>query len=328
MADNVPFLIINPNAKDKRLGKKLDRILESAKNAFGDFQYELTTKIGDGIPIAKKAISEGYNTLVSVGGDGTLNEIINVTAKTDVKVGMIPGGSACDSLKTHGIPNDFDRAFEIVAEGYHERFPVGQMKGDTDRYFIEMVNGGFIGETAAALADRYEWASGEIAYGYVAIKIIMGFKPIPTKITIDGKIKREDNFSTLAIALTDCIAGFEFIPDNHPRLDDFGIIFSHHKGMKLIKLLLKAVKGNHLKNTDDFEILRGKHIVVESDIPHTWESEGEIPSRNATRIEVNYIPDAVNLIIPEGWKYGKSSKERNAAKKRVFKHQQPFPEND
>ena len=113
MADNVPFLIINPNAKDKRLGKKLDRILESAKNAFGDFQYGLTTKIGDGIPIAKKAISEGYNTLVSVGGDGTLNELINVAAKTDVKVGMIPGGSACDSLKTHGIPNDFDRAFEL-----------------------------------------------------------------------------------------------------------------------------------------------------------------------------------------------------------------------
>ncbi len=328
MADNVPYLIINPNAQDKRLSKKIDEILKSAKKAFGEFQYELTTKIGDGIPIAKKAISEGYNTLVSVGGDGTLNELINVAAKTDVKVGMIHGGSACDSLKTHGIPKNFDRAFEIVAEGYHERFPVGHLKGDTERYFIEMVNGGFIGDTANALAGRYEWASGEIAYGYVAIKVIMGFKPIPTKITVDNKIIRETNLSTFAVSLTDCISGFEFIPGNHPRLDDFGIIFSHKKGLKLIKLLLKAVSGNHLKNTDDFEILRGKHVIIESEIPHTWESEGEIPSRNATRIEVTHIPDAVNLIIPEGWKYGKTSKERNKAKKRVLKHQQPFPEDD
>ena len=326
MADNTPFLVINPHAEDKRLGKKLDAIFKAAKNNLGDFQYEMTTKIGDGIPITKKAIAEGYKTIIAVGGDGTLNEVVNVAAKTDVKVGMIPGGSACDSHKTHGVPRNFERAFEIIADNNCERFPMGHVKGDTERYFIEMINGAFIGATSAALGDRYEWAHGEIGYGYVAIRIAMGFRPIPSKITIDGKLVREENLSTFAVSLTDSISDFEFIPGNHPRLDDFAIFIAKDlKGLKLVKLMLKAINANHLDDKN-IEILRGKHIVVESERPHTWEIEGEIPSRNATRMEIKYVPDAINLLVPKGWKYGMSKKERSKAKKRVLKRQQPFPE--
>jgi diacylglycerol kinase family enzyme len=73
MVDNTPFLVINPHADNKKLRKKVDKILNIAKEVFGDFEYEFTTKIGDGIPIGKKAVKNGYKTLVAIGGDGTLN---------------------------------------------------------------------------------------------------------------------------------------------------------------------------------------------------------------------------------------------------------------
>lgn len=324
MADSTPFLVINPHADDKRLGKKVDNILNIAKEVFGDFDYELTINIGDGIPISKKAVKNGYKTLVAIGGDGTLNELVNVAAKTDIKVGMIPGGSANDSLKTHGIPKDFRRAFEIIAEGYYERFPVGLFKGDTERYFIEMVNGAFIGQTAASLYDRFEWAHGELGYAYAAIRVAMAYKPLPTKVTIDNQIVREVNLSTFAVSLTDCISDFEMMPENHPRRGDFAILLARDiKGLGLVKLILKAINGKHIPN-EKVEILRGKHVVIESEEPHVWESEGEIPSRNATRIETQYIPDAVNLIIPKGWKYGLRKKERDKEKKKVLKKQAPY----
>ena len=97
MADNTPFLVINPSADAERLAKKTDEILNIAKDVLGDFEYEMTKKIGDGIPIGQKAVENGYKVLVAIGGDGTLNEIVNVAAKTNVKVGMIPAGSANDS---------------------------------------------------------------------------------------------------------------------------------------------------------------------------------------------------------------------------------------
>jgi len=324
MADNTPFLVINPHADNKRLEKKVDKILQIAKDVFGEVEYELTNKIGDGIPISQKAVKNGHKTLISIGGDGTLNELVNVAVNTDLKEGMIPAGSACDSHKTHGIPKDFKRSFEIIAEGYHERFPVGLLKGDTERYFIEMINGAFIGQTAASLYDRFEWAHGELGYAYAAIRVAMGYKPILTKITIDNKIVREVNLSTFAVSITDCISDFEMIPGNNPRKGDFAILIAKDiKGLGLVKLILKATNGKHLPNKK-VEILRGKHVVIESEEPHVWESEGEIPSKNATRIEAQYIPDAVNLIIPKGWKYGLRKKVRDKEKKKVLKRQPPF----
>ncbi|MGC9780567.1 MAG: hypothetical protein HZR80_15090 [Candidatus Heimdallarchaeota archaeon] len=328
MAGNTPFLIINPNADNKRLGKKTDIILNSAKRIFGDFHYEFTRNIGDGIPISKKALEDGYKTLIAVGGDGTLNELINVAAKTDVKVGLVAGGSACDSHKTHGIPRDFDRAFEIISEGYSEKFPVGFAKGDSERYFIEMINGGLIGKASESLFDRFEWAHGELGYAYAAIRVALEYSPIPTKITIDNEIVREVNASAVAVSLTDVISDFEILPLNNPRLGDFAIfILRDLKGLKLVRVILKATNGkhiNHRKFGKYIEVLRGKHVVVESEEPHTWESEGEIPSRKSKRMEIQYIPDAVNIIIPEGWKYGLRKADRTKAKKRVLKRQSPF----
>ncbi|HUT82359.1 MAG TPA: diacylglycerol kinase family protein [Candidatus Bathyarchaeia archaeon] len=324
MADRTPFLVINPNAEDRRLGKQLDKILAIAKDTFGDFSYELTKKMGDGIPIARRAVAEGYKVLVSVGGDGTLNEVVNVAAKTDLKVGMIPGGSACDSFKTHGIPRNFKRAFEIVSEGYYERFPVGLAKGDSERYFIEMVNGAFIGLASANLADRFEWAHNEIGYGYAAIRTALEFKLIPSKITIDNKIVREGDLAVIAVSLTDVISDFIILPGNNPRIGDFGIIIGKDlTKWKLVRQLLRSINGKHIPNKA-IEIFRGKHVVIESAKPHMWESEGEIASRNSTRMEVTYIPDAINLIIPKGWQYSLSKKDRTKEKKKVLKKLPPY----
>jgi len=325
LVDSTPFLIINPNADDKRLRKQLPKIHKLAKEIFGDYAFELTTKIGDGIPIARKAKENGYNLLVAIGGDGTLNEVVNVAAETDLLVGMVPGGSACDSHKTHGIPRDFERAFQIIDEGYYERFPMGLAQGDTKRYFIEMINGAFIGETSAALADRFEWAHTEIGYGYAAIRIALEYKPKFSKVVIDDKIVREVNLSCFAVALTDVISDFEMLPGNHPRKGDFAIILVKDlTKWKLVKLVLKATNGKHIPHKN-VEILRGKHIVVDSTVPHTWEIEGEIPSKKTTHMEISYIPDVINLIIPKGWKYGMRKKERAKAKKRVQKGLPPFP---
>ena len=86
---------------------------------------------------------------------------------------------------------------------------------------------------------------------------------------------------------------------------------------------MKAINGKHVPNKK-LEILRGKHVVIESDRPHTWEIEGEIPSRKSTRMEVTYIPDAINLVIPKGWKYGAALSDRKKAKKNVLRRMEPF----
>ena len=70
MADNTPFLIINPNSNNGKTSKEINDILSVAKKVLGDFSYDLTTKMGDGVVLANKAKKEGYKTIVAIGGDG------------------------------------------------------------------------------------------------------------------------------------------------------------------------------------------------------------------------------------------------------------------
>jgi YegS/Rv2252/BmrU family lipid kinase len=317
MADTTPFLIINPNSNNRKTAKEIDYIIDVAKDVLTDFDYELTTKMGDGIRLAEKAKEKGYKTIVAIGGDGTLNEIANVVTNTDIKVGMIASGGSCDAHKTHGIPRNLERSLEIISEGYYERFPVGLARGDTDRYFLDMTDGAFTGAVAEQSHTRMKWIHGDLRYMLLAFKMAYTFKPIHSEITVDDQY-REGKVSVFAVALSDILAGFEIIPGNHPRKGDLAVIICKNlRRMRLIYNLLRAINGKHIKNKD-IEILRGRNIVIDSEKPMTWEAEGEIYSKKTTRVEFEYIDNAINLIIPKIWKYGLTREERKAAVQAVL----------
>ncbi|MCG3221324.1 MAG: hypothetical protein H7641_08085, partial [Candidatus Heimdallarchaeota archaeon] len=87
--DSEPFLIINPNAGSGKAGKRINKLLPSIKEHFGEIAYEITKKPRDEVSITKKAIEEGYKTILSMGGDGTASNIGDVLIDyPDVKLGM------------------------------------------------------------------------------------------------------------------------------------------------------------------------------------------------------------------------------------------------
>lgn len=72
------FLIINPNSKSGKTGKRVNKYLKIINEYLGDIEYELTTKPREEATIAKKAVEEGYKTILSLGGDGTATNIGDV----------------------------------------------------------------------------------------------------------------------------------------------------------------------------------------------------------------------------------------------------------
>jgi diacylglycerol kinase family enzyme len=186
-----------------------------------------------------------------------------------------------------------------------------------------MLNGAFIGRSSATINKIHKLVHGEFGYGLVAAYVSLFHRPIKTRVTIDDEIVRESKLGAFGVCLTDVISDFEMVPGNHPKKGDFAVFFCKKLGgLRLLRLMLKAIDGKHIDHKH-VEILRGKKVVIESKKPHVWESEGEIPSRKATRLEVEYVPEAVNLIIPRGWKYGFTKKERQEAIRKVL-HREPF----
>ena len=95
-------MIVNPNAGIMKGQRDWPKILQILRDEKIDFTYELTTKQGDAITMAAMAIEEGYRNLAVIGGDGTMNEVLNgiflqkAVPLSEITLGMIPVGTGND----------------------------------------------------------------------------------------------------------------------------------------------------------------------------------------------------------------------------------------
>jgi diacylglycerol kinase (ATP) len=113
--------IVNPAAAGGAAGREWPGIQSMAQDRLGPFQVQLTAGLGDAIQLTRQAILEGADLVVCVGGDGTLNEVVNGFMAADEPIrsrpilGYIPLGTGCDFIKTVPIPRDLNRALYQVA---------------------------------------------------------------------------------------------------------------------------------------------------------------------------------------------------------------------
>jgi diacylglycerol kinase (ATP) len=134
------YYIVNPAAGGARINKIQDKLIERLKRLgiYGDFVK--STGADDVGKLAKLGISKGYKTIVAVGGDGTINEVMNaILEHPKVALGIIPMGTTNDLADALGI-TDWFQATGILAARKIEEIPLGHVG---DRVFVTSVTVGF-----------------------------------------------------------------------------------------------------------------------------------------------------------------------------------------
>ena len=115
-----------------------------------------TERPGHAMELAQQAIAEGADTVVAVGGDGTINEIGKVLiSDTSVKFGIVPMGSGNGLARHAEIPLDVEGAFELIKEGHSELIDYGDMNG---HIFFTTAGTGFdaeVGQRFAEMSQRF-----------------------------------------------------------------------------------------------------------------------------------------------------------------------------
>ena len=139
--------IVNPHAGNGSTGSAWPLIETLAKDRLGFFDTYMTQRTGDAVIFAKNAAAEKTRRIVCVGGDGTLNEVVNgvmmnkASIRSELILGFIPNGTGCDFIKTVSIPQDIEQAMDLIASGQTRRIDLGVLflknhKGrDRCRYF-------------------------------------------------------------------------------------------------------------------------------------------------------------------------------------------------
>lgn len=183
------YLIMNPGSRGGASKKKFELIHSLFKNA--DFSY--TKTLYDAYEFSKKANNEGYDAIIAVGGDGTINRVVNGFYNEDgklisnAKFGVIYTGTSPDFCNTYNIPLDAEKAIRVISNGNVKMIDVGLIKmGGVSRCFVCCANIG-LGAVLANNANRgVRKIWGDTLGTFIAlIKTLCAYKPI--EVEINGK---------------------------------------------------------------------------------------------------------------------------------------------
>ena len=193
------FFIVNPNAGSRKGVRDWPKISKLIKESGIPNETVLTTHRGDAIDLTLDCIKQGYRKIAVVGGDGTLNEVVNgvflqkrVSPK-EITVGMIPVGTGNDWCRYFNIPFDYKKALEILMQEKTFVQDVGKVthyynEGPETRYFVNVAGLGYDALVAKKTNMMKEKGRGnQLTYFYFVFASLFQYSFMEAVIEVDGE---------------------------------------------------------------------------------------------------------------------------------------------
>ena len=296
-------LIVNLTAGGGKPNHHLTTILEYLKKNGLNYEVCTTSRQGEAVELARKAADNGVEFIVSVGGDGTVNEIVNgiMKSKHSPALGIIPLGWANDFIKSTGIPSDIIKACEIIIKGKTKKIDVGLINNQI--CFANICGIGFDAEVAHLanqLKNRHPNWNTLSAYVYVFAtikKLLSPFSYHNVKIKIDGQ-ETQSKILFMAVGNGKIYGGrFKITPE--AILDDGFLEVCTVEELGRFKYLMsipKVFKGTH-KSIKGINFYRAKEIVIQSSEPILAQVSGEVIEEQK-EFAITLLPKSLKLIVP------------------------------
>lgn len=300
------MVILNPIAGRGYAARIAPLVVQHFAALGADFDLVETTARGEAIDLTHRAMDDGYDTLVAVGGDGTSHEMVNaMMTHTDErpvgKLGCIPAGSGNDFAIMNGAPENLAQACRAIVEGQTRRIDVAKVTIDNGpvQYFGNTLGIGFDGLVNRGCLE-YKRLRGLALYLPVVLKtVFVDMQASEVEITYDGNTIRRKVLMTVICNGPREGAAFRVAPD--ARTDDGLldiIIAGDMSRLKILSMIPRFMKGTHLSD-ESIESYRARHVIVASEGPLYLHMDGEIVCDFAHRVEARVIPGCLEVITSE-----------------------------
>lgn len=203
-------LIINPKSAGGSAGSRWQEI-ESLlkKNNMPKYSFQVTGKQGDASLFAKQATEEGVKTIVVVGGDGTISEVVNGYCSVDnssqnTSIVILNMGTGGDFCRTLGVPSDPNLSIQKIFDGKEVLIDVGKIQYTTmdgerkDRFFNNIVGCGMAGKVVYDV-NRSTKKFGAFSYYLGALGNLFNYKNKEIKVKFDNYFEQTISIVTLAV---------------------------------------------------------------------------------------------------------------------------------
>lgn len=301
------FVIVNPNAGKRKGQHDWLTIARLLGEAGIDFINIFTEHRDHAMLLARKYIEKGFRNIIVVGGDGTLNEVVNgiFTQKhvhpSEVTLAMIPVGTGNDWCRMFNIPNDYKESIELINSGPRFVQDIGMVKyysslgQEKTRYFLNMAGMGFdalVAKKTNSQKDRGK--GGAFSYFINIFSSLFYHKSCKTTIELDTETLSQDVFSMTVGICQYNGGGMKQAPNAKPDdgLFDLTIIRPIGK-FKIIRNVIKLFDGSFTR-LPEVSTYTSARITIKSIIPIYIEVDGE--SLGHTPFEFNILPQSLKVV--------------------------------
>ncbi len=291
-------VILNPTAGGGRASRAIPALQTALEARKLEYNLFLTDKVGAARAFTKTVT--GNDSIVVVGGDGTLHEVIasllEHTNHSDRAVGVIPLGTGDDFARGAKIPlNNLEAAVNIIASGKLEVLDAGRIGS---KAFINGFGSGFDALIAREVRNAPKFLPGSMRYLWAILAELSKLSPRPAKVIADGVVVHDG--AALLIAVMNLIGyggGLKIAPNSDPKDGLLEVVIAgKFTTLGVLGILPKLQKGAHLGHPE-VKVVRTNEVRVEWQKPTAAHVDGELLEMG-TVFEACVLPGAVKMFMP------------------------------
>ena len=305
-------MIFNPASGRGRGRRGIQRYRRLLEESLAHVSFGTTTRAGGERELADRALDEGYDVVVAVGGDGTWSHVADrvlASGREDVAFGILPAGTGNDFGRNLGYdPGNAAEAVRVLAEGHERRVDVGRLETPSApdhepdareaRHFLNLIGFGFDVAVIDAAA-RARFLRGELLYKMTALQQLFRFPGFECSVAPDGAPERSGEHLMLTVSNGRYFGGgFPIAPEAHVadgRLH--ACCISDASPLTRFRLFNMAERGRHVRS-ERVEIIDAERFRLSFPEPPRFEMDGDVRRASEATVEVRVLPGALRVIAP------------------------------
>lgn len=265
------------------------------------------------IELAAKATDAGFTHLIAVGGDGTVNEVLNgimqanrsKQIKTMPVIGILPMGTANDISKALGVTNKVEELISLLEKNSHSKIDIGTVESINKEgvplfnYFMNVADAGIGGYVVAKVNSSKKRLGANLTFLKAITETFLTYEQSEVKLVIDNDLEWKGKILSLVVA-NGAYYGSGMRTDSEVKMNDglFNIIVMNEIGIKDFILNVGKLKKGRIKHPR-VHYFTGKEVEI-TPLRYSCPAEMDGEYIGFAPLKVKLIPQAISVLCPEG----------------------------
>jgi diacylglycerol kinase (ATP) len=290
--------IVNPAAGSGRSVARWEHVRRRLSAAGISSETFITSFPGEATELARRATAQSFETIVAVGGDGTVHEVINgigVESLPHVRLGVVPAGTGMDFVRNVGLPRTLRKTSELLVRRHERRIDLGVCASSGQLLFANFAETGLGAAVVAREATFSDAWPGRVSFFLAALAAASSESNTRASITVDGETIYDGPLVSAVVANGRYFAGGMKVAPKAAVADgqlDVLILGDFSKA-QLISQIWKIYPGFHVSHPKVL-FVRGRRVSIAPSAPSKLDLDGELYGSGP--YEFSVLPAALRVV--------------------------------